>query len=239
MKLVVGNQKTTMNKEDVLAFIEGFKNINCSNIVVCPSYPYIEIYNNNSNFILGAQNVSSKGNGSTTGEISAEQLESLDVKYSIVGHSERRKYQNEKCDDFYDKIINLLNFDITPIFCVGENLEEKESGITKDVIGKQILEVYDKIDKDLIDRIVIAYEPVWAIGTGNVPTNDEISDVILYIKDLISDKYDKSILVLYGGSVSKKNILELNLINEVDGYLIGGASTKKDEFLYIINECNK
>lgn len=238
MKLIVGNQKTVLNREQVLDFIENTKIIDCSDVVICPSYPYIDLYNNNSKFIVGAQNVSAKESGATTGEVSAEQLKSLNVKYSIVGHSERREYQKENSDIIYDKIINLLKFGIKPILCVGENLEERKSGITKDIIGKEILEVFDRLGNEMIKNIVIAYEPIWAIGTGLIPNNEEIIDIILYIKDLISDKYGGSLLVLYGGSVNKKNITELNTIEVIDGYLIGGASTKSDDFICIIKECN-
>ena len=237
MKLVVGNQKTYLNRPEVVDFINKTKNGNCSNVIICASYPYLDLYLEESNYIVGAQNVSVKGNGASTGEISAEQLNSLGVAYSIVGHSERRSDNHETSDMFYDKIKNLLEFDIRPIFCIGEKLEEREKGITKDVVGKQIMEVFDKLDKSNIEKIVMAYEPVWAIGTGKVPTNEEIDDMICYIKDLIQDKYNARVLVLYGGSVNGKNIDELNQIEQVDGYLIGGASTKADEFLYIMSKC--
>lgn len=234
MKLIVGNQKTYLNKEDVLKFIDGMSSVDCNEVVVCPSYIYIDLYNDKSNFIVGAQNVSEKGNGASTGEISAEQLKYLGAGYCIVGHSERRDEQKETSEMLYNKIVNLLNNDIKPIFCIGEHLEDKEKGITKDVIGKQILEVFDKLDVNLLNNIVIAYEPIWAIGTGLTPTNEEIIDTTQYIKDLVSDKYNVELLVLYGGSVSKKNIDELNLMSIVDGYLIGGASTKVEDFSYII-----
>lgn len=234
MKLIVGNQKTYLNKDAVLEFIEGMKKVNCKDVVVCPSYVYIDLYNSKSQFIVGAQNVSEKGNGASTGEISAEQLRNLDVKYSIVGHSERRDEQKENSEMLYNKIVNLLSHDIKPIFCIGEHLEEKENCTTKDVIGKQILEVFDKLDVNVLENIVVAYEPIWAIGTGLTPTNEEIIDTTQYIKDLINDKYEVNLLVLYGGSVSKKNIDELNKMDIVDGYLIGGASTKIEDFTYII-----
>ena len=174
MKLIVGNQKTTLNRDAVLKFIDEVNLNGVNDVVICPSYPYIEIYNSKSKFVVGAQNVSEKGNGATTGEVSAEQLNSFNVKYCIVGHSERRKDQKENGEMLYNKIVNLLEFNIKPIFCVGEVLEEKENGVTKDVIGKQILEVFDKLDVNKLNDIIIAYEPVWAIGTGLTPTNDEI-----------------------------------------------------------------
>ena len=237
MKLVVGNQKTYLNRPEVVDFINKTKSGNCENAIICASFPYLDLYLEESKYIVGAQNVSVKGNGASTGEISAEQLNSLGVSYSIVGHSERRQDNHETSEMFYDKITNLLKYDIRPIFCVGESLEQRENHIEKDIVGKQIMEVFDKLDKDSIEKIVIAYEPVWAIGTGKVPTNDEIDDMTSYIKDLVQDKYEKRLLVLYGGSVNQKNIDELNQIEIVDGYLIGGASTKADEFMYIMSKC--
>lgn len=237
MKLVVGNQKTYLNRDGVIEFIEKTKTGNCNNVVVCPSSIYIDLYLEKSKYMVGSQNVSEKGNGASTGEVSAEQLNSLGVSYSIVGHSERRSDQHETSDMFLNKINNLLSCDIIPIFCVGEKLEEKENGVTKDVIGKQIMEVFDRLDSNNMEKIIIAYEPVWSIGTGKVPVNEEIEDVINYIKDLVQDKYNKRVSVLYGGSVNKGNIDLLNTMEVVDGYLIGGASTKPDEFLYIMSKC--
>ena len=237
MKLVVGNQKGYLNRDKALEFITKTKSGKCNNVVVCPSSVYIDLFLEKSKFLVGSQNVSENGNGAHTGEVSAEQLSSLGVSYSIVGHSERRSDQHETSEMFVNKINNLFESDITPIFCVGEKLVEKESNITKDVVGKQIMEVFDNIDKEKMEKLIIAYEPVWSIGTGKVPTNDDIVDVISYIKDLVQDKYDKRVAVLYGGSVNKGNIDTLNEIDLVDGYLIGGASVKPDEFLYIMSKC--
>lgn len=239
MKLVIGNQKTYLNRPEVIDFINKTKDSKCENAIICASFPYLDIYLEDSRYVVGAQNVSVKGNGASTGEISAEQLSSLGVTYTIVGHSERRSDNNETSDMFVSKINNLLSFDIRPIFCIGENLEQREANIEKDVVGKQIMEVFDKLDKTNLEKIIVAYEPVWAIGTGKVPTNEEIDDIVCYIKDLIQDKYGARLLVLYGGSVNAKNIDELNEVESVDGYLIGGASTKADEFNYIMSKCEE
>ena len=239
MKLVVGNQKTYLNRPEVIDFISKTQKGNCENAIICASFPYLDLYLEESKYIVGAQNVSVKGNGASTGEISAEQLNSLGVSYTIVGHSERRQDNNETSEMFYDKINNLLKYDIRPIFCVGESLEQREKHIEKDIVGKQIMEVFDRLDKESIEKIIIAYEPVWAIGTGKVPTNEEIDEMTSYIKDLVQDKYENRIVVLYGGSVNQNNIDELNNIEVVDGYLIGGASTKADEFMYIMSKCEK
>ncbi len=237
MKLVVGNQKTYLNRSEVLDFIEKTKKGNCNNVVVCPSSIYIDLYLDKSKYLVGSQDVSEKGNGASTGEVSAEQLNSLGVSYSIVGHSERRSDQHENGHMFVNKINNLFKNDIIPIFCVGEHLEDKENNVTKDVVGKQIMEVFDELNPDDMEKVIVAYEPVWSIGTGKVPTNEDIEDVTYYIKDLIQDKYGKRVSVLYGGSVNQKNVDTLNQLDIVDGYLIGGASTKPEEFLYIMSKC--
>ena len=239
MKLVIGNQKAYLNRSQVVDFIINTRDSKCENAIICAGYPYLDIYLDNSKYMVGSQDVSVKGNGASTGEVTAEQLSSLGVTYSIVGHSERRSDNHETSEDFISKINNLFEYDIKPIFCIGENLEQREKNIEKDVVGKQIIEVFDELNVDIIETIVIAYEPIWAIGTGKVPTNEEIDDIICYIKDLIQDKYECRVLVLYGGSVNAKNIDELNKIESVDGYLIGGASTKADEFNYIMSKCEE
>ena len=237
MKLVVGNQKTYLNRFDVIDFINNTSDVDCSRAVVCPSDLYLDIYLEKSKYVVGAQNVSCKGNGASTGEISAEQLNSIGASYCIVGHSERRSDQHETSEMFVLKIKNLLDYNITPIFCVGENLEQKERDASKDVVGKQVLEVFENLDVESMEKIIIAYEPIWSIGTGKIPTNEDIEDVVSYIKDLVQDKFGKRVAVLYGGSVNMKNVDTLNTIDVVDGYLIGGASTKPEEFKYIMEKC--
>lgn len=237
MKLVVGNQKMYLNRNDVLEFIEKTKNAHCENAIICPSSLYLDLYLDKSKYNIGGQDVSINNNGASTGDVSASQLSSVGATYCIVGHSERRANYHEDSELIYKKICKLLDSDIIPIFCIGEHLEEKERNVTKDVVGKQIMEVYDNLDKEKMEKIIIAYEPIWSIGTGKVPTNQDIEDVTNYIKDLVLDKYGKRTTVLYGGSVNMKNVDILNEIDVIDGYLIGGASTKADEFLYIMMKC--
>ena len=259
MKLVIGNQKTYLNRPEVIDFINKTRDSKCENAIICASFPYLDLYLEDSKYMVGAQNVSVKGNGASTGEISAEQLSSLGVTYTIVGHSERRSDNNETSDMFVSKIKDELENRKVDKFIFNKSyfkqlsyfenlinkelffqrifLEQREANIEKDVVGKQIMEVFDNLDSSIIEKIIVAYEPVWAIGTGKVPTNEEIDDIICYIKDLIQDKYGARLLVLYGGSVNAKNIDELNLVESVDGYLIGGASTKPEEFIYIMNKC--
>lgn len=234
-KIVVGNQKATLKKEEIINFVDYFKNKSiCRDVVVCPSMIFIP-YFEKTNFILGSQDVSVKSGGATTGEVSGIQLKSVNIRYTIVGHSERRDMFNELSTTIVEKINKLLENDIVPILCVGEHLKDKNNGNQKDIVAKELMEVFDNVSSD--KEIIVAYEPIWAIGTGLIPTNNEIEDMLSFIKDFVSDKYKKNIKVLYGGSVNSKNIDELNKISIVDGYLIGGASCKEEEFLHIIEEC--
>ena len=236
MKLVVGNQKSYMDENKVGGFIEKLNNINHNHVIICPSFIYLDKFKS-SKFLLGSQNVSSFDGGANTGEILCEQLKSIGINISIVGHSERRQKLNESNEDINIKIKRLLDNKMTPILCVGESKEEKENGETTAILLSEIEGALKEVPLDLISKIIIAYEPIWSIGTGDIPSNDEIEAIIKYIKTILKDNYNSSNTVLYGGSVNSKNIDELNKIDVVDGYLVGGASAKIDEFLEIINKC--
>ena len=240
MKLIVGNQKTYINKSEVESFIEGTKANweNNNELVICPSSLFFSIYAS-TNYNIGGQNVSKEKNGATTGEISASQLKSMNAKYSIVGHSERRQTQFETDEDTNVKLVRLLEEDLIPILCVGETLEEREEGKAEEIVARELSGAFTNLNQEDIEKIIIAYEPIWAIGTGKVPTNEEINDIIAYVKDMVFKGYNATVKVLYGGSVSSKNIDELNTIDVVDGYLIGGASVKADDFNYIIDSVYK
>ncbi len=238
MKLVIGNQKTYLNREEVEKFINDTKSQRSDmKAIMCPSSIYLDMYKKSS-FELGAQNVSLQGNGATTGEISASQLKSMGVKYCLVGHSERRQMFNETGEDTNKKINMLLSENIIPILCVGETKTERDMKKDAKIIRKEIEDAFVGLEKNDIEYLIIAYEPIWSIGTGVIPTMGEIKDVISFIKKLVQENYNANIRVLYGGSVSSKNIDELNTVTECDGYLIGGACTKADDFTYIINSIN-
>lgn len=237
MKLVIGNQKAYMNSQDVDKFIKDSSIItNSNNTIICPSSIYLDRYKN-TNFKLGSQTVSNYPNGSSTGELTAEQLKSMDITYSIVGHSERRQNQSESNTDINIKIKNLLKWNITPILCIGESKIDRQQNKYKDILSTEIITALENLSTDSVEKIIIAYEPIWAIGTGIIPTNDEIDEIAKYVKDIIKTKYDCDIKVIYGGSVNEKNIELLNEIDSIDGYLIGGASTKIEAFKTIIEKC--
>ena len=233
-KLIVGNFKMNLLKEDIIDYINEVKKYNFSNVVYCPSNIYLKEFINN-NLITGSQDVSSYDIGSHTGDVSASQLKSIGVKYSIVGHSERRKDYHEK-DIVINKIKNLKNVDIIPILCIGETKEEYDNNETLNTLSKEIDFVFDKVNPN---NVIIAYEPIWAIGTGLMPCNEEINNTIDYIKKYIYEKYKTHINVLYGGSINNQNIVELEKIDNIDGYLIGGCSIKVKDFIEIINFVNK
>lgn len=214
---------------EVNDYIEFFKDKKYSNVIFAPSSIYLSKFVE-SGLKTSSQDASFASIGAYTGDISANQLKSLGVEYSIVGHSERRKYYS---DDKYvnDKLRELINNGIIPILCIGETKEEKDKGITLDVLKKEIDEAFSN---NIIDNVIVAYEPIWSIGTGVIPTNEDINETIAFIKEYISKEYHTNNKVLYGGSVSNKNINELERIDIVDGYLVGGCSIKKDDFDLLI-----
>ena len=234
MKLIVANHKMNLDNEEILNYIKYFEQKNYSNVYFAPSNIYL------SKFVecglnTVSQDVSGYDNGAYTGDVSAIQLKSLGINYSIVGHSERRKYYHE------DEIINLkiarcLEEEIIPILCIGENKEEKDNDLVSDVLTKEIDIAFEGIKKEFLKEVIIAYEPIWAIGTGVIPTNNDIDSIIGFIKNYVSVKYGFDIKVLYGGSINNKNILELEKATKIDGYLVGGTSLKIEDFNELIEK---
>lgn len=226
MKLLVGNFKMNLLNDEIIDYIDNF-DFNGSNIVLCPSSLYLKDFINKG-FNVGIQNIGFEDKGAYTGDISASMAKSIGVKYAIVGHSERRQYYN---DDIYvkRKLKQLLDNGITPILCIGENLEVRQSNGTNDFLKKELDDALT--DLNGIENIIIAYEPIWSIGTGNIPSNDDIKDTIKYIKDFILENYKVDIKVLYGGSVNNDNISTLEEVDNIDGYLVGGCSINVEKFL--------
>ncbi len=205
-------------------------NENC--VVVCSSSIFLnKLKTNNKNLYIGAQDVSIYKQGSYTGELSATMLEENNVKFCLVGHSERRKYFNEKNDTVKIKASNLIENNIIPVICIGETLEEKEKKLTKEILFNQIEESIPNMSN--YENTIIAYEPIWAIGTGLTPLLEEIEEIHKFIKS-INKKLNK-FKVLYGGSVNASNSIEINTLTNIDGSLIGGASLKVEEFNSIIS----
>lgn len=235
MKLIVANFKMNLLKEDILEYVKHFNN-ELSNVIFCPSNIYLN-YFLEKNLNVGSQDVAFEEKGAFTGDVSASQLKSIGVKYTIIGHSERRKYHN---DDKYvnSKLIYALNNNLIPILCIGETKEERENNETYEVLKNQLNEAFNNINSDLLSNVIIAYEPIWSIGTGVIPSNEDIYNTITFIKKYLYEQYNFQLKVLYGGSVNNSNISELETINNIDGYLIGGSSIDYNKFLDIINKVN-
>lgn len=190
---------------------------------------------------LGAENCSEHEKGAYTGEVSASMVKSTGASHVILGHSERRQYFGENNDQLLAKTKQALANGLTPIFCVGEVLEERENGTYNDVVKSQVEALFD-LPAEEFSKIVIAYEPVWAIGTGKTATAEQAQDMHAHIRKVISDKYGKEIAdntsILYGGSCKPSNAKELFAKPDVDGGLIGGASLKADSFMGIVEAFN-
>lgn len=243
--IIAGNWKMNNNQAATKALIKEMvplvKDAECE-VVVCVPFTSIEIARKaarGSKIQLGAQNVHWAENGAYTGEVSASMLAELKVKYVIVGHSERRQYFGET-----DSTVNLrakaaLNANMKVILCVGELLSEREDGKTAEVIIRQTEEGLKDISKQELKRVVIAYEPVWAIGTGKTATSQEANDTIKVIRKIVRKLYGRasgqSIRIQYGGSMNAKNVKELMAMPQIDGGLIGGASLKAEDFAKVVN----
>ena len=237
MKYLILNHKMNLEYKNIKKYIVDLTNIdiNGNKLVVCPSDIYLTNFIDNG-FIVGSQNSSSNKDGAYTGEVSALQLKSLGVKYSLVGHSERKKNFNENDQDINKKIRLLLLNKIKPILCVGETMIEKSTNTTKEVISQQLKESLSKINSKDISNIIIAYEPVWAVGSGKIPSSNEIEEIILYIKDLIYKNFKVKVRVLYGGSVNNSNIERINRIKGLDGYLLGSISLDLNKLQELITK---
>lgn len=224
--IVALNNKSNLEKEEFINYLEGLNNIKTNTtLILCPTYLNIPLVN--IDIPLGSQNVSTNDNGAYTGEISATQLKSFNVKYSIVGHSERREYQKETNEEIKEKINKLLENGITPILCIGESKEERLNNTYKEVLKEELSIL------DTNSNVIIAYEPIWSIGTGIIPTNDQITEVFEFIKGMFPNNK-----VLYGGSANVDNIDTLKTIDLIDGYLLGGLSLKPDKLQIFLDKLN-
>jgi triosephosphate isomerase len=243
--IVAANWKMYKTPQEGVHFISELNNLLLDkekpSIIFCP--PFTSLFHINEmisdlDISLGAQNVYFEKDGAFTGEISMSMLKSCGAQYVIVGHSERRHIFNESNKDTNKKLHTVLENDIVPILCVGEKLEDRESGNTRMILMEQLKDGLVGINKDMIDRMIIAYEPVWAIGTGVNALPSQVEESHAMIWEILLELYDNNIKnnipILYGGSVKPDNSEELIRTNGVDGFLIGGASLNLDMFSKII-----
>jgi triosephosphate isomerase len=247
-KIVAGNWKMNKTFEEadaliyeILDLLEEKGKPDDVDVIICPPYIFLELAGDiteDSPVFVGAQNVSQFESGAYTGEISAPMLRSMHIGFSIIGHSERRKFFGETDEELYAKALTALKHDIIPIFCCGEQLKEREAGKQFDVVKHQLEKTVFKLDMEDFARVIIAYEPVWAIGTGVNATSVQAQEMHFFIRDLIWKKFGAETAadttIIYGGSCNAKNAKELFSMPDVDGGLIGGASLKAEEFVEII-----
>lgn len=245
-KVIAGNWKMNKNIGESASLVSDLKNLLSSvsvnaDVIVCPPYTSLDTVNalvKGSDVKLGAQNMYFEESGAYTGEISAEMLKSAGCEYVILGHSERRTIFGESDETINRKIKKALSAGLKPIFCIGETLEERESGVTNSVIKTQVEGGLKDVSADDMKNIIIAYEPVWAIGTGKTATPAQAQEVHQFVRILVNGLYDEkvadAIVIQYGGSMKPENAKELLSQPDIDGGLIGGACLKADSFMAII-----
>ncbi|MBP5678576.1 MAG: triosephosphate isomerase [Bacilli bacterium] len=229
--IIALNNKSNLGKEDFYVYQERIGDIEKnSQIILCPTLLNINLFDLE-NVSLGAQNVSTQDPGAYTGEVSAKDLKASEVSYCIVGHSERRTYQRETLEEVHDKVKKLFEYDITPILCIGETKEEREQGLVGQVLKEEIETATYDLTEEQKSRLIIAYEPIWSIGTGIIPTLEQIDEVLRFIKTFLPNT-----TLLYGGSANEKNIDMLKQSPLIEGYLLGGLSLKPEELQIFINK---
>ena len=242
---IAGNWKMHKTAAEARAFAEEFKALYKDTDVktaICAPFVHLAILKEafaGTDIKVGAQNAHFEDQGAFTGEISVKMLEDIGVDYCIIGHSERRQYFAETDETVNKKLKKLFEGPIVPILCVGEVLEERDAGREKEVVGGQIRADLEGIAADDVRKLVVAYEPVWAIGTGRTATPEQANEMCGYIREVVSELYDDDVAcdltIQYGGSMKPANATELMAMEEIDGGLIGGSSLKADEFMQIID----
>ena len=250
VSIIAGNWKMNNNVKEALDLTKELKSLAKGNenaeVVVCP--PYTALYAvgqqlAQSTIVLGAQNMFYETKGAYTGEISPAMLADLGVRYVIIGHSERRQYQKETDIEIAKKLEAAFEADLIPILCVGEDLAQREAGLANEVVGGQLRANLQFIKEDLAHKLVIAYEPIWAIGTGRSAKPMDAVDMAKAIRDLVNNKYGvktaNSVRVLYGGSVNAANSSDYLSQEGIDGALVGGASLKAKDFAAIVNSASR
>lgn len=240
--VIAGNWKMNMLPNEAIDFINQLAPMvkdTKNEVIICAPFTdlfYTLITVQETNIHVGAQNVHWEESGAYTGEVSPEMLKCINTEYVIIGHSERRQYFNETDDTVNKKIKSSLKHGLKPIVCVGETLEQREKGQTVDVITGQISKALDGLSNNDLDNVIVAYEPIWAIGTGKTATNEEANEAIKAIRNRIREIFNTDdITILYGGSCNEKNAKELFAMSDIDGGLVGGASLHADQFAKIVN----
>ena len=243
-KVIAGNWKMNMLPNEAINFIEELAPLvkdTKNEVVLCVPYTdlfYALLTAQNTNIKIGAQNMHFEETGAYTGEISGKMLKSINVEYVIIGHSERRQYFNETDETVNKKVKAAFQYGLKPIVCVGETLEQREAGQTEEIITKQTELALKGLTENQVENTIIAYEPIWAIGTGKTATKEDANHSIKSIRNKIAQIYGQTVangvIIQYGGSVKSTNAKELFEMSDIDGGLVGGASLKADEFSKIV-----
>jgi len=244
--IIAGNWKMHKDVNEAIQFADGLKrnysNKNKAGVLICAPSTHLFAINHilkDTEVAIGSQNMHQEEKGAYTGEISADMIKSVGCEYVLIGHSERREYFNESNELLNKKIKLALAKGLSPVYCVGEKLEHRENDQTFNIIEAQVKEGLNGLSKEEIKSLVLAYEPVWAIGTGKTATPEQANEVHSFIRSLLQSLTDAetagSISILYGGSVKPDNVTELMKKLDIDGALVGGASLEVDSFLKLIN----
>ena len=230
-KILIANHKNYMNLTDISKYVKkANEKINSKQVVICPSSIYIPYFIKHE-YEVGVQNI--EVTKPFTGEITSSQASELGVNYVLLGHSERMKNFEEECD-ISKKVIDVINHNLTAVVCIGETMEEKNLFKTEKALKRQIVSYLKNIPIEKMNKVILAYEPIWTVGTNKNLTVAELKSNVIYIKELVKKLYNVDIVVIYGGSINSSNIEKFNKIEVVDGFLVGEASTRIDEFLKII-----
>ena len=244
-KIIAGNWKMNNDISEsqklVSGIISGLGNDKHCDVILCPPFTSLSEVNSlikNTQIKLGAQNMFYEDNGAFTGEVSANMLKSVSCEYVILGHSERRTIFDESDDFINKKIKKAIQSGLKVIFCIGESLSQRENGTTNEIVKSQIFKGLEGITEEEMKSVIIAYEPIWAIGTGKTAMPAQAQEVHLFIRELVAEIYSSSVsenlIIQYGGSVKPDNARELLSQRDIDGALVGGACLKADSFLCII-----
>ena len=244
-KVIAGNWKMNMLPNEAIDFIQELTPLvkdTKNHVILCVPYTdlfYALLNVQGTNIKIGAQNMHWEEKGAYTGEVSGQMLKSIGVEYVIIGHSERRQYFSETDETVNKKIKSALTNGLKPIVCVGETLEQREAGETEKIVTNQIEKAFEGIEAKDLDKIIVAYEPIWAIGTGKTATKEDANTTIIQIRKKLTEIYGQNVaegvIIQYGGSVKSSNAKELFEMSDIDGGLVGGASLKADEFSKIVN----
>jgi triosephosphate isomerase len=243
--ILAGNWKMNKTRDAAIHFILDVEpklpKDNVDVIICAPAILLRDLVKRSDVIKVGAQNMNEHDSGAYTGEISPVMLKDTKVDYVILGHSERRAYYNETDATVNAKIKKALEFELKPIVCVGETLEQRESGKTNDVLSNQIKKAFDSITIENPENVIIAYEPIWAIGTGKSATSKEAQDSCKYIRELLTGIFGEDtsskIRILYGGSINVKNFKDIIAQEDIDGGLVGGSSLVENDFVELTKDC--